>query len=190
MFLHMFGVAALGKPALALGIIASAYGAGNALATSEHRVPNPPAHEIATTTRSFEALLSECVARYKRGATNTREACDKAIAASGLTADAFAATYRSLLVPPAPKTENPAPTSTTRASTTTVPTIVSFEALLSECVARYRRGATTPKEACDSALAAVTLMAACSTGAAVIRLLGASQLVDDLDNARDVARDR
>ncbi len=42
----------------------------------------------------------------------------------------------------------------------------------------------------ESALAAVTLMAACSTGAAVIRLLGASQLVDDLDNARDVARDR
>ena len=41
----------------------------------------------------------------------------------------------------------------------------------------------------DSVVAAITLMAACSTGAAMIRLLGASQLVDDLDNARDVARD-
>ena len=154
MFLHMFGVAALGKPVLALGIIASAYGAGTAVATSEHRVPNPPAHEVATTTRSFEALLSECVARYKRGATNTKEACDKAIAASGLTTDAFAARYRSLLVPPTPKTEKPAPTYTTRTSATTVPTTVSFEALLSECVARYRRGATNTKEACDRAIAA------------------------------------
>ena len=81
MFLHVFGVATLGKPVLALGIIASAYGAGSAVATSEHRVPNPPTHEVATTTRSFEALLSECVARYKRGAANTKEACDKAIAA-------------------------------------------------------------------------------------------------------------
>jgi len=154
MFLHVFGVATLGKPVLALGIIASAYGAGTALARSEHRVPNPPAHEIATTTRSFDALLSECVARYKRGATNTKEACDKAIAASGLSADAFAARYRSLLVPPAPKTEKPAPTSTTRTSTTTVPTTtVSFEALLGECVARYKRGATNTKEACDRAIA-------------------------------------
>jgi len=42
----------------------------------------------------------------------------------------------------------------------------------------------------ESALAAVTLMAACSTGAAAIRLLGSSQLVDDLDHARDVAGDR
>lgn len=42
----------------------------------------------------------------------------------------------------------------------------------------------------DSVIAAVTLMAACSTGAAMIRLLGTSQLVDHLDDARDVARDR
>ncbi len=42
----------------------------------------------------------------------------------------------------------------------------------------------------DSVIAAVTLIAACSTGAAMIRLLGASQLVDDVNNARDVARDR
>src|SRR5207237_3126502 len=106
------------------------------------------------TTVSFEALLSECVARYKRGATNTKEACDKAIAASGLTADSFAAKYRSLLVPPALKTEKPAPTSTTRTSTTTVPTTVSFEKMLREGVARYKRGATNTKEACDRAIAA------------------------------------
>ena len=42
----------------------------------------------------------------------------------------------------------------------------------------------------DSVIAAVTLIAACSTGAAMIRLLGTSQFVDDVNNARDVARDR
>lgn len=42
----------------------------------------------------------------------------------------------------------------------------------------------------EAALAAATLMAACSTGAAMIRLLGSSQLVDDVDNAGHVARDR
>ena len=41
----------------------------------------------------------------------------------------------------------------------------------------------------DSVIAAVTLMAACSTGAAMIRLPGTSQLVDHLDDARDVAGD-
>jgi hypothetical protein len=42
----------------------------------------------------------------------------------------------------------------------------------------------------ESVIAAVTLMAACSTGAAMIRLLGSSQLVDDLDDARDRASHR
>ena len=42
----------------------------------------------------------------------------------------------------------------------------------------------------DNVIASVTLIAACSTGAAMIRLLGTSQLVDDVNNARDVARDR
>ncbi len=42
----------------------------------------------------------------------------------------------------------------------------------------------------ENVLAAVTLMAACSTGAAMIRLLGTTQLVDDVNDARDVARDR
>src|SRR5205809_1365652 len=155
MFWHFFAVATLGKPAIALAIIASAYGAGSALVSSEYRTPNPSAHGTArpqtspkptpaavptTAALSFDALLSECVARYKRGATNTKEACDQAIAASGLTPDAFAATYRSLLVPPAPKTEKPvlttAPRTTKTTAPTTVPTTVSFEALLSECVAR------------------------------------------------------
>ncbi len=111
MFFQAIGVAALGKPVLALGIIASAFGAAGSLDNVEHRTPNLPGRETATpqTTHSFEALLSECVARYKRSATNTKEACDLAIAASGLSADAFAAKYRSLLVPPAQKTEKPAP---------------------------------------------------------------------------------
>ncbi len=156
MFFQAIGVAALGKPVLALGIIASAFGAAGSLDNVEHRTPNLPGRETATpqTTRSFEALLSECVSRYKRGATNTKEACDLAIAASGLSADAFAAKYRSLLVPPAQKTEKPAPTATPKTTKTTTPTTVSFEALLSECVARYKRGATNTKEACDRAIAA------------------------------------
>ena len=149
MFLHMFGVATLGKPALALGIIASAYGAGTALATSEYRAPNPPARETArpqttpkptpaavtaTTTLSFDALLSECVARYKRGATNTKEACDRAIAASGLSTDAFVAKYRSLLVPPA-KTEAPKPTMTPKP--TTAPKLNTADPKVRECLAKY-----------------------------------------------------
>ena len=109
MFFQAIGVAALGKPVLALGIIASAFGAAGSFDNVEHRTPNLPGRETATpqTTRSFDALLSECVSRYKRGATNTKEACDLAIAASGLSADDFAAKYRSLLVPPAKKPRNP-----------------------------------------------------------------------------------
>jgi len=42
----------------------------------------------------------------------------------------------------------------------------------------------------ESVIAAATAMAACSTGAAMIRLLGASQLADDIDNPGNVARDR
>ena len=134
MFLHVFGVATLGKPVLALGIIASAYGAGNALATSEHRMPNPPAHEIATTTRSFEALLSECVARYERGATNTKEACDRAIAASGLSTDAFVTKYRSLLVPPT-KTATAKPTATPKPIT--APKLDTSDPKVKDCLAKY-----------------------------------------------------
>jgi hypothetical protein len=156
MFFQVIGAATLGKPVLALGIIASAYGAAGSFDQAEHHTTTPPARETARpeTTVSFDALLSECVARYKRGATNTKEACDKAIGASGLSADAFAAKYRSLLVPPAAKTEKPASTATPKTTKTTAPTTASFEALLSECVARYKRGATNTKEACDRAIAA------------------------------------
>lgn len=159
MFSHAFGAATLGKPLIAFGIIASAYGAAGTVDQAEYRMTTPPVRETARpqTTVSFEALLSECVARYARGATNTKEACDRAIVASGLTADAFAATYRSLLVPPALRTEKPASTSTPRTTKTQAPTTtttVSFEALLSECVARYKRGAANTKEACERAIAA------------------------------------
>jgi len=164
MFSQFLSVATLGKSALALSMVASAYGAAS-FDKPEYRTLNVPAHETTrpqttpmptpgvdhpTTTLSFDALLSECVSRYKRGATTTKEACDRAIAASGLSTDAFIAKYRSLLVPPAPKTEKPAPTSTPR----TTKTPGSFEALLSECVARYQRAATNTKEACDRAIAA------------------------------------
>ena len=42
----------------------------------------------------------------------------------------------------------------------------------------------------EHVIAAVTLMAACSTGAAIIRLLGTAQFVDDLDNPRDATDHR
>src|SRR5437762_2395300 len=45
MFWHFFALATLGKPAVALAIIASAYGAGSALVSSDYRTPNPSAHE-------------------------------------------------------------------------------------------------------------------------------------------------
>jgi hypothetical protein len=156
MFFEVLGAATLGKPVLALGIIASAYGAAATFDQPESHTTTPPAHQTARpeTTTSFEALLSQCVSRYKRAATNTKEACDMAIAASGLSADAFVARYRSLFVPPAAKTEKPAQTATPKTTKTSAPATVSFEALLSECVARYKRGATNTKEACDRAIAA------------------------------------
>ncbi len=166
MFSQFLSLATLAKGALALSVVASAY-SGGSLDRPEYRTPGPSANETARpqttptptaaaepttrTTLQFDALLSECVARYQRGATNAKEACDLAIAASGLSADAFVAKYRSLLVPPAPRSEKPAPVTTPR---TTTPTTVSFEALLSECVARYKRAATNTKEACDRAIVA------------------------------------
>jgi hypothetical protein len=159
MLSQFLSVATMGKGALALSMAASAYSGGNP-DTRPHTTPMPTiAVESRTTTAlSFEVLLRECVSRYQRGATNTKDACDRAVEKSGLSADAFVAKYRSLLVPPATKTEKPAPTTTPRTTKTTVPTTVSttgsFEALLSECVARYKRGATNTKEACDRAIAA------------------------------------
>ena len=155
MFFHLFRLAAMAKGALALSLVAGAYSAGTS-DVQEYRVRTTPVHveatpepaasaqPAATTTEptpSFEALLQECVARYSRAAENTKDACERAMAASGLGADAFWAKYRSLLVPPAAKTDKPVPAT-------------SFEALLSECVARYRRGADNTKEACDRAIAA------------------------------------
>jgi hypothetical protein len=157
-FSQFLSVATLGKSALALSVVASAY-SGGGFDTRPQATPMPTtAVELRTTALSFDALLSECVSRYKRGATNTKEACDRAIEKSGLSADGFAAKYRSLLVPPATKTEKPTPTTTPRTPKTTAATTVSttgsFEALLSECVARYKRSATNTKEACDRAIAA------------------------------------
>ena len=42
----------------------------------------------------------------------------------------------------------------------------------------------------ESILAAAIMMTACSTAALLVRLLGAGQLVDDLDDPRYVAGDR
>jgi hypothetical protein len=151
MFLHALGVATFGTPAIALGILASAFGAGGS-DQPEYRPTTPPARETArphttspapvitprttktpapataATSVTFEALLSECVARYKRAAPNTKEACDRAIAASGLTTNAFLAKYRSLLVPPA-KTETPKPTP--------APKLDTSDPKVRECLAKY-----------------------------------------------------
>jgi len=42
----------------------------------------------------------------------------------------------------------------------------------------------------ESILAAAMMMTACSAAAVLVRVLGASQLVDNLDDARHVAPDR
>ena len=175
-FFHLFRLATLAKGALALSLIAGAYGAGNS-DVQEYRLRTNSTHVEATNepttsaeptampeatakpqpkTRtedseksapsSFEALLKECVARYSRRAEDTKEACDGAMAASGLGADAFWAKYRSLMV--APKKPE---TTTAKAEPKTT---TSFEALLGECVARYQRAADNTKEACERAIAA------------------------------------
>ena len=91
------------------------------------------------------SLLKECVARYSRAAENTKEACEAAMVASGLGADAFWAKYRSLLVPPAAKTERPA---TSPKPSTTDPAV-------KECLARYetlKTLKTGPADAFEAAL--------------------------------------
>lgn len=167
MFFHLFRLATLAKGALALSLVAGAYGAGNAdvqeyrLRTTAGRVdptheptpkPEPaakpePRKDVEDSEKSarssFEALLKECVGRYSRAAENTKEACERAMAASGLDANAFWAKYGSYMTPPSTK-----PTKTEPASTT------PFDALLSECVARYRRGADNTTEACQRAIVA------------------------------------
>jgi len=148
-FFQLFRLATLAKGALALSLVAGAYGVGNS-DVQEYRVRTNSAHVEAThepttsaeptakpepkkidpataaTTPSFEALLKECIARYSRAADNTKEACEAAMVASGLGADAFWAKYRSLLVPPA-KTDKPA---TTPKPSTTDPAVKA-------CLARY-----------------------------------------------------
>jgi len=167
-FFHIFRLATLAKGALALSLVAGAYGVGDADA-QEYRVrtnsahveathepttgaeptakPEPKKSEEATTktTPSFEALLKECVARYSRAAENTKEACEAAMVASGLGADAFWAKYRSLLVPPAAKTERPA---TSPKPSTTDPAV-------KECLARYETLKTLKTGAADAFEAAL-----------------------------------
>lgn len=84
-----------------------------------------------TTSASFEALLKECVARYARAASNTKEACDRALAASGMDAKAFWAKYRTLMIPPT----RPTPTATPKATVTAKP--VTVPTLSAECMAKY-----------------------------------------------------
>ena len=166
-FFQLFRLATLAKGALALSLVAGAYGVGNS-DVQEYRVRTNSAHVEAThepttsaeptakpepkkidpataaTTPSFEALLKECIARYSRAADNTKEACEAAMVASGLGADAFWAKYRSLLVPPA-KTDKPA---TTPKPSTTDPAV-------KECLARYealKTLKTGPADAFDAAL--------------------------------------
>src|SRR5207253_3475790 len=86
-------------------------------------------------TTSFEALLKECVARYARAASNTKEACEAAIRASGLDTDAFWAKYRSLMIPPAKPSTKATPTKSPKPSSTPKPT--TSVQLSPECIAKY-----------------------------------------------------
>ena len=98
------------------------------LFTSERAKTSEPAKTTVPAT-PFEALLKECVARYARAASNTKEACEAALRASGLDADAFWAKYGPLMVPAKTKTENPKPVATTKPS----PAVE----LSPECKAKY-----------------------------------------------------
>ena len=82
MFWHFFALATLGKPAVALAIIASAYGAGSALVSSDYRTSNLSAHEtprpqtspkptpaaVPTTAPKLDTSdpkVRECFAKYE-----------------------------------------------------------------------------------------------------------------------------
>lgn len=88
-------------------------------------IETKPTPATPPTTATLEALLKECVARYARAASNTKEACDAAIRASGLEAKDFWAKYGSLMVPPTRPTTSPKPVATPQ------PT------LSPECMAKY-----------------------------------------------------
>src|SRR5438445_12119406 len=107
---------------------------------------------VAKPTAEFEQLLKDCVSLYaaalalKDASTETREAagrkaseaCKAAIAASGLTADAFWAKYRSLFEQLRAKpTEKPATTKPTEKPATVAKPTAEFEQLLKDCVSLY-----------------------------------------------------
>ena len=179
MIFQLFRLATLAKGALALSLVASAYGAGSAdvqeyrvrttsvrveatheptpkpLATAKSEPKNDAEDSEKSARSSFEALLKECVGRYSRAAENTKEACERAIAASGLDRDAFWAKYRYLLVPPAAKGDRPA-TSPKPATSSLKPS--TTDPAVKECLARYetlKSLKTGPAEAFEAALRAL-----------------------------------
>ncbi|TMF60970.1 MAG: hypothetical protein E6I14_09795 [Chloroflexi bacterium] len=90
--------------------------------------------DISLAPRAAGLQDREARARYKRGATNTKEACDRAIAASGLSTEAFVAKYRSLLIAPT-KSDAPKPTATPKP--TTAPKLDTSDPKVRECLAKY-----------------------------------------------------
>ena len=95
----------------------------------------PQKTQPVTPTSTFEGLLKECVARYARAASNTKEACEAAIRASGLDTDAFWAKYRSLMIPPAKHSTEATPTKSPTPSSTPKP--ATSVQLSPECLAKY-----------------------------------------------------
>jgi hypothetical protein len=89
-----------------------------------------PETKTTAPATGFAELLKECVARYARAAGNTKEACEAAIRASGLTTEEFWARYHALMVPPAKPTTTPKPVSTPKPTTSPAP-------LSAECMAKY-----------------------------------------------------
>ena len=128
----------------------------------------PQKTQPVTPTSTFEALLKECVARYARAASNTKEACEAAIRASRLDTDAFWAKYRSLMIPPAKPSTEATPTKSPTPSSTSKP--ATSVQLSPECIARYEAAKAAKNGPADVFEAAVrSFNESCRTSSEVRR---------------------
>jgi hypothetical protein len=87
---------------------------------------------------SFDALLKECAALYVKSAEGAKAACEKAIKASGLSADAFWTKYSYKLVVPTPKPVKTEPEKTVKSpKPVSTPKPTSTDALVQKCKSMY-----------------------------------------------------
>src|SRR5438128_2026529 len=195
MFSQVFRFATLAKGAVAISLVAGAYGTAAAnvdlpenayhsrvlTSVQAEKTPEPtvkpgsttkpeetkkpePAKKTAepmsptTTTGELDPLVKECLTRYAKAtlrqqkdnpgedaevaARHAREACDRAIASSGLTREQFWAKYRPLL-----ETRKPLTRPTTKPSADIV-------ALVNECARLYAAAIAAKNEGADAREAA------------------------------------